>query len=216
MKTYIVVGLGRFGSSVAAKLCELGNEVMVMDVRQNLVQKISPAVTTAVTGDARDLEVLRSLGVQNFDGAVVAVGTDLATNVLVTLNLKELGVPVVICKAQDEMQKRALEKIGADRVVIPERETGIKLAQQLTSTSVLDFIELSPEFGIAEIAAMPEWKNKTIVQTDIRAKLGLNIIAVKRGEEIIVSPAAAFMIEEEDIIVVLGRNIDLARVREAR
>lgn len=213
MKTYIVIGLGRFGSSVAEKLCALGNEVMAMDTRHDLVQKISSRVTTAVEGDARDLEVLRSLGVHNFNCAVVAMGSDLATNVLVTLNLKELGVPVVICKAHDEMQKRALEKIGADRVVIPEREIGQKLAQRLTATSVLDFIELSPDYSIAELAAVPSWAGKTIAQLDIRAKYGLNIIAVKRGEEIRVSPAASYELSQGDVLIVLGHNTDLTRMR---
>lgn len=213
MKTYIVIGLGRFGSSVAEKLCELGNEVMAVDTQHELVQKISSRVTTAVEGDARDLEVLRSLGVHNFDCAVVAMGTDLATSVLVTLNLKELGVPVVICKAHDEMQKRALEKIGADRVVIPEREIGQKLAQRLASASVLDFIELSPDYSIAELAPVSAWVGKTIAQLDIRAKYGLNIIAVKHDNEIKVSPTAGYEIGQGDILVVLGHNADLLRIR---
>lgn len=213
MKTCVVIGLGRFGTAVAGKLCELGNEVMALDTRQDLVQKISGRVTTAVTADARDLEVLRSLGIHNFDCAVVAVGSDLATGVLVTLNLKELGVPQVICKAQDEMQKRALEKIGADSVIIPERAMGIKLAQRISSGSVLDFIELSQDHSIAEVSANEHWCGKTIVALDIRAKYGLNIIAVKHGNEILVSPSAAYQIEKGDILVVLGRNSDLSRMR---
>lgn len=119
MKTYIVIGLGRFGTAVATKLYELGNEVLAIDAREENIQPIANHVTHAVVGDARDEEVLRALGVRNFDCAIVAIGEDLAASVLVTLTLKELGVPAVICKASSEVYKRALEKVGADRVVIP-------------------------------------------------------------------------------------------------
>jgi len=214
MKSYIVVGLGRFGSAIAEELCELGNEVLAMDTRNELIQKISSKVTTAVDGDARDLDVLRAIGVQDFDCGIVAVGSDLATGVLVTLNLKELGVKTVVCKAQNEMQKRALEKIGADQVLIPERETALKLAQRLTSGSVLDFIELSKDYGIAEISVPRDWCGKSLSEMNIRAKYGLNVIAVKRENEFYVSPRADFAVQDGDILVVIGRDTDLTRVHE--
>ena len=144
-KTYVVIGLGRFGTAIASRLFALGNEVLAIDTDAGKVQHAEPFVTYAVIGDARDEEVLRSLGVNNYDCAVVAIGKDLATSVIVTLNLKELGIQRVICKATDEIQKKALEKVGADRVVVPEREMGFKLAQALTSSSVRVFIELSPD-----------------------------------------------------------------------
>ena len=170
MKTFLVIGLGRFGSSVALKLQELGNEVMVIDDNSALVDRLSDHVTYAITADARDEEVLENLGVKNYDCAVVAIGDNLASNILITLNLKNLGVPQVICKAKDEQQKRALEKIGADRVLIPEREMGIKLAQKLTSDSVLDFIELSNEFGIAEIKTPKPWIGQNLRTLNVRVK----------------------------------------------
>ena len=156
-KTYLVVGLGRFGSAVAQRLYELGSEVMAVDLHPELVQKMESKVTCAAVCDARDEDALRALGARNYDCAVVAIGGDLATSVVATLNLKELGVQTVVCKATDETQRRALEKIGADRVVVPERESGIKLAQSLTSSSILDFIELSPDCGIAEMQTPLEW-----------------------------------------------------------
>lgn len=214
MKSYIVVGLGRFGSAIAEELCELGNEVLAMDTSNELIQKISSKVTTAVCGDARDLDVLRAIGVQDFDCGIVAVGSDLATGVLVTLNLKELGVKTVVCKAQNELQKRALEKIGADQVLIPERETALKLAQRLTSGSVLDFIELSKDYGIAEISVPGDWCGKSFAEMNIRAKYGLNVIAIKREGEVHVSPRADFAVQDGDVLVVLGRDTDLTRVRE--
>lgn len=215
MKTYLVVGLGRFGSAVAQKLQELGNEVMAIDVNADLVQKYSGAVTYAVVGDARDEAVLTSLGVRNFDCAVVAIGQDLAANILVTLNLKSLGVPQVICKAQDDQQRQALEKIGADRVLIPEREMGLKLAQNLTSSSVLDYIELSKEYGISEMATPRSWVGKTIRELNIRAKYGVNIIAMRhKGDGLTVTLDPAYALQDSDILVILGSNDDMARVQK--
>ena len=150
MKTFVVIGLGRFGSAVATELSSLGHEVLAVDEREDHVQRGAEKVTHAVTGDARDPSVLRALGVRNYDCAVVAVGDDIGNSALITLNLKEIGVKRVICKAQSHVHRKVLEKIGADRVVFPEHEMGVKLAQGLSSSNVLNFIELSEDFGIAE------------------------------------------------------------------
>ncbi|MFQ9916583.1 MAG: potassium channel family protein [Flavonifractor plautii] len=143
MKTFVVIGLGRFGSAVATELSSLGHEVLAVDEREDHVQRVAEKVTHAVTGDARDPSVLRALGVRNYDCAVVAVGDDIGNSALITLNLKEIGVKRVICKAQSHVHRKVLEKIGADRVVFPEHEMGVKLAQGLSSSNVLNFIELS-------------------------------------------------------------------------
>jgi len=213
-KTYVVIGLGKFGSTVASKLYELGNEVLAIDTSEENVQRIENHVTYAVVGDARDEEVLRSLGVRNYDCAVLAIGTDLATSVIVTLNLKELGVPQILCKATDEVQKRALEKVGADRVVIPEREMGIKLAQGLSSSSILDYIELSNDCGIVEIPVPEIWMGKTIRELNIRAKYGVNVIAVRHDGEISVAPGGEYKMAEENVLVVLGKNDQLSKLKK--
>ena len=212
-KTYVVIGLGRFGTAIASRLFALGNEVLAIDTDAGKVQHAEPFVTYAVIGDARDEEVLRSLGVNNYDCAVVAIGKDLATSVIVTLNLKELGIQRVICKATDEIQKKALEKVGADRVVVPEREMGFKLAQALTSSSVLDFIELSKDCGIAEIHTPESWFGKTLRELNIRAKLGVNIIAIRHDGKIEVAPGADFALKENTVLVVLGTNDKLAKLK---
>lgn len=215
MKSYVVVGLGRFGMAVALKLQELGNEVLIIDSNAEQVQKLSNHVTYAVVGDARDEAVLRSLGVRNFDCAIVAIGGDLAASILITLNLKELGVPQVICKAPDEIQKRALEKVGADRVIIPEREMAVKLAQNLASSSVLDYIELSSQCGIAEVKTPSAWVGKTLRELNVRAKYGVNVIALRSGEDAIkVSPGPDEPLTERDVLVILGGNDDLNRVQK--
>ncbi len=212
-KTYVVIGLGKFGTAVAERLYELGNEVLAIDECTESVQRIENSVTYAVVADARDENVLRSLGVKNYDCAIVAIGTDLAASVITTLNLKELGVPQVICKATDETQKRALEKIGADRVLIPEREIGIKLAQTISSTSILDFIELSKEYGIAELPTPAHWAGKTLRELNVRAKYGVNIIALKSGSKVNVSPAADAVLQADAVLVVVGSNEQLAKLK---
>lgn len=216
MKSYLVVGMGRFGSSVALRLQELGNEVLIMDENAENIQRLADHVTYAVVGDARDEEVLRSLGAQNFDCAIVAIGGDLAASILVTLNLKSLGVPQVICKAPNELHKRALEKVGADRVVIPEREMGIKLAQNLVSSSVLDYIELSRECGIAEIVTPKAWVGKSVRELNVRAKYGVNIIALRdeSSDSVTVNLGPEYCLKAADVMVILGNNEDLLRVQQ--
>lgn len=214
MKSYIVIGLGRFGQTLARQLCMLGAEVLALDKRNDLVQQVADDVTHAVVGDAQDKEVLRSLGVRNFDCAIIAIGSNLAASVLTTMNLKELGVPYVICKAHDETHRRVLEKLGVDRVIIPEQENAQRLARSLNSHNVLEYIELSEDYGILEIPAPQIWMDKTLKQLDVRAKLGVNIIAVENDKQTNVSPAADYRIKTGDVLVVLGDNYALEAVQK--
>ncbi|MCI8525847.1 MAG: TrkA family potassium uptake protein [Oscillospiraceae bacterium] len=215
MKTYLVIGMGRFGSAVAARLYELGNEVLVVDENEENIQAIASRVTHAVVGDARDEAVLRALGARNFDCAIVAIGGDLAASILVTLALKELGIPAVICKASNETFKRALEKVGADRVVIPEREMAVKLAQSLSSSNVLDFIELSDDFGIAEVVVPDNWADRSIRELNVRAKYGVTILACQQpGEKLQVQPGAEDVIRAGATVTVLGANERIARLQK--
>lgn len=214
MKSFAVIGLGLFGSSVARQLCALGAEVLAIDTNSNLVQQVSGDVTTAAVADARDLEVLRALGVQECDCAVVAIGDDLAVSVLATMNLKELGIPQIICKAHDETHRKVLEKLGADKVVIPEKEEAEKLARSLTSHNVLDFIELSNDYGIVEINTPKAWIGKSLKELDVRARLGVNIIAIERNDKVSVSPRAEFELAKNDILVVLGDYDSLTMMQE--
>ena len=214
MKSFVVIGLGLFGSSVARQLCAMGTEVLAIDTNSDLVQQVSGDVTSAVVADARDAEVLRALGAHACDCAVVAIGDDLAASVLATMNLKELGLGHIVCKAHDETHRRVLEKLGADKVLIPEKEVAEKLARSLTSHDVLDFIELSSDYGIVELPAPRSWVGKSLMELNIRAKLGVNIIAVSRNGKISVSPRAEFQIGKDDILVVLGDYDSLALMQE--
>ena len=214
MKSCVVIGLGRFGSEVARELCRQGCQVLAMDINQELVSQIANDVTHAVVGDGQDKGVLRALGVREFDCGVIAIGDDLAASVLVTMNLKELGVAQVICKAHDETHRRVLEKLGADRVVIPEQEQGARLARSLSSRNVLDYIELSQEYGIIEIPVPGSWRDKSLKELNVRAALGLNILAIRRGGQINVSPGADFIFEQQDVVVVLGDSTALKKVEK--
>lgn len=204
MKSYVVVGLGRFGSETARQLYRCGCEVLAIDLKGDLVQQVSDDVTHAVVGDCRDKEVLRTLGVKEFDCAVIAIGDDLATSVLATMNMKELGVPYLVCKAHDDVHRRVLQKLGADRVVIPEQENAARLAKSLSSPNLLDYIELSEDYSIVELPAPKTWVGKNLKELNVRAKLGVNILAVRRDGKMDVSPAAEFAFAEGDIVVVLG------------
>ena len=214
MKSYMVIGLGLFGAEAARKLCELGCEVLAMDIRSDLVQQVANDVTHAVVGDGQDKDVLRALGAGNFDCAIIAIGDDLAASVLTAMNLKELGVPYVVCKAHDETHRRVMEKLGVDRVVIPEYEFADKLARSLSSHNVLDYIELSEDYGILEVPAPKSWVGKTVKELNVRAKLGVNIIAVESGSTTNVAPGADYLIQAGDIMVVLGENKALEAVQK--
>jgi len=214
MKSYVVIGLGRFGSQISRQLCALGAEVLAIDVNSELVHQISGEVTTAAVADAQDKDVLRALGVADCECAVVAIGDNLGASVLATMNLKELGVPYIVCKAYDETHRRVLEKLGADRVLIPEKEVANKLANSLTSPNVLEYIELSRDYGIVEVPAPRSWTGKTIRELNVRARLGVNIIAIQRDGQVDVSPSADYLVRSGDVMVLLGDYDALAAVEK--
>lgn len=214
MKSYIVIGLGRFGSEVARELCRQGQEVLAIDVRSDLVQHVANDVTHAVVANSQDKDVLRALGAGNFDCAVIAIGEDLGASVLSIMNLKELGVPYIVCKAHDETHRRVLEKLGADRVVIPEQEYADRLAKSLSSANVLDYIELSGEYGIIEVPVPKAWYGKSLKELNVRAKLGINILAIKYDGATEISPSADYIMKEKAIMLVLGGTKALEAVQK--
>ena len=205
MKSYVVIGLGRFGRELATQLYASGEEVMAIDTNEIIIDKIADQVTRAVAADARDPDVLKKLGVENFDRAVVAVGSDLAASALITMNLKALEVPFVLCKAQDDTYREILERLGADRVIIPEREMADKLALGLTHAGVMEYIELSQEFGIVEMEPVPEWVGKTVRELELRTRFGLNVIAMRKDDSITIPPDIDVPIANDQILVILGK-----------
>ncbi len=216
MKTFVVIGLGRFGTAVATELCKLGCEVLGIDAHEEPVQAIADQVTHAVCGDARDPAVLKALGVRNYDCAIVASGNDVGSSALITLNLKELGISEVICKAQSHTHRKVLEKIGADKVIFPEYESGVKLAQGLSSASILNFIELSEDYGIVELQPPKGWLYKTIKDADVRNTHHVNVIAVRNPQthELDVAPGGDYVMTPGDVLVTLGRSEDIDKLHD--
>ena len=213
-KQFVAIGCGRFGSSVALKLMELGNEVMVVDRSEETIQNIADKVTYAVQADATDENTIKSLGIRNFDVAIISIGADIQSSILVTLMAKELGVKYVVAKAQNELHGKVLYKIGADRVVFPEREMGIRIAKNLVSDNILDYIELAPDYSIMEVVALPEWLGKTMKEINMRSSYGINVMAIKQGLDINIAVGPDDQIKEGDVLVVIGHNDDLKKIEK--
>lgn len=215
VKQFLIIGLGRFGASMARTLSEAGHEVLGVDSREDLVQDISGVITQAVQADATDEKVLRSLGAANFDIGVVAIGEDIQSSILCTLLLKELGIKYVIAKARNQLHGKVLKKIGADRVVFPERDMGVRVANNLVSTNLLDYIELSDDYSIMEFTAPSFVIGKSLEQLKLPTKFGINVLAIKRGpKDINITPRADDIITEGDILVLAGENKQLKRMEE--
>lgn len=212
MKSFAVIGCGKFGSTVAKTLFDLGNEVLAIDINADIIQEMSEEVTHAVQADAMDEAVLKELGLKNFDVVIVSIGTDVQASIMASLITKELGAKVVIAKAHSHLHGRLLEKIGADKVIFPERDMAARVAHNLTSKNILDYIELSPDYNVLEMAALKIWWGKTLSELRFRNKYGINVMAIKRDEVINVAPGADDQILQGDILVILGSTDDIAKI----
>lgn len=205
-KEFVVFGLGRFGRSVATTLAEGGCEVLVVDNDEDKIQEVADAVTYAVKADVCDAESLENLGISNFDGAIVAIGEDLEASVMVTILVKELGIPFVLAKAQSEIHAKVLKKVGADRVVFPEKETGLRIAHNLMMGNMFNAIELSSTTSMMEIDVPPSWDGYSIKELNLRAKYRINVIGLRRGEKLDINPEPDEKLTSEDILIVIGNN----------
>ncbi|RKD27295.1 trk system potassium uptake protein TrkA [Caminicella sporogenes DSM 14501] len=213
-KQFAVIGCGRFGSSIAKVLFDMGHEVLAIDKSEEIVQNIANYVTHAVQADATDENSIKALGIRNFDVAVVTIGSNIQSSILITLMVKEIGVKYVVAKAQNELHAKVLYKIGADRVVFPEREMGVRVAHNLVSSNIMDYIELAPDYSIVEIAALDEWIGKSLIDINMRSKYGINVMAIKHGADINIAPRASDVIMQGDVLVVIGHNDDLRKIEK--
>ncbi|SFK76477.1 trk system potassium uptake protein TrkA [Paenibacillus sp. 1_12] len=203
---YAVIGLGRFGSSLARELIKLGHEVLGIDQDEEAVDEMSEVLTHVVVADSTDEEVLRSLGIRNFDCVIVAIGSDIQSSILTAILLKDIGVTTVVTKALSELHGKVLNKIGVDRVIFPERDMGIRVAHQLVSPNLLDFIELSRDYTIAELSVSKRMSGRTLKDLNLRDKYGCSIVAINKKEGVIIAPTANDLLEERDIMVIIGTN----------
>ena len=212
IKQYLVLGLGRFGESLAKSLYKLGHEVLAVDADEELVDAIAPYVTQAIQIDATDEGALESLGVRNFDAAIVSIGQNMRDSILVCVLLKELGVPYLIAKATDDLHAKVLRKVGVDRVIFPERDMGMRLAKSLLMPNVLELMDLSDDYQLVEIILPIKWVGNTIIGVDVRKKYGINILAIHRGGQFIASPPPDITFESGDILLVLGKKDDVDNI----
>lgn len=213
-KQYAVFGLGSFGESVAVTLQELGCEVVVVDNHMERIENISPYVSYAVQADIEDPEVIRSLGVRNLDGVVVAVADDMEASIMATLVSKEIGVPYVLAKAKNDLHAKVLKKIGADSIIFPEKEIGQSVARNLVSGEFVDWISLSPDYSITEIAVPEKWIGKSLSEIDVRRTKDVNVVGVRIGEKIQVTIDPEEPLQKEMMLIMIGSNEALEKFGE--
>lgn len=211
-KSFAVIGIGRFGASVAQTLCTLGHEVLAIDRDETRIAAIADLVTHAVVADTTDERALKRIGVRNFDCIIISVGDDIRTSILTTVLVKEQGAQYVIAKASDRLHARLLEKTGADKVVLPEHEAGVRLARSLVSGSIIDYLDLSDEYSINETLIPTPWIGKTLVELNVRNRFGVSVIAIRRGEDILVTLDPKAPLHTGDVLVMIGSNESLSRI----
>jgi len=210
-KQFAIIGVGRFGSAVAKSLSKAGFEVLVVDKSESRIQELSGIVTHALQADCTDEDALRAIGIRNFDVVVVAIGEDIQSSILTTLILKEMGVHKLVVKASNDLHGNVLRKIGADKIIYPERDMGQRLAHQLISSNILDYIEFSSDYSIIETRASGNMLGRSLRQLDIRAKYKCNVIAMKKGDQMVIPPHVDEPLNEFDVLVLLGKNEDLQK-----
>lgn len=206
IKEYMIIGCGRFGKAVAITLADLGHDVLVIDKDEDTINDISTKVTHAVVGDVMVEGTLESLGIHNIDECIVAMGSNFEASLMSTVVAKENNVKTVIVKVRDKIHGNIVKKVGADRVIIPEKDSGIRLAYNISTSNILDYIELSDDFSIMEIKSPSLWVGKSLSELDIRNNFGVTVVAIKEEEinDININPKPSYVFQDTDIILVLG------------
>jgi trk system potassium uptake protein TrkA len=209
----VVIGLGRFGTAVSRELERLGHEVLAIDRNEQRINDIAPDVTHALQLDAADEEALRSAGVAEFETAIVAISTDTEPSIFATMVLKRLGVANVIAKAGSLLHGEILARVGADRVVFPERETGLRLAHSFNMPNVIDYLDVAPRFGIEKVRPPKSFIGRTLGELDLKGRMELTPVALRRGSQVFVNPARDERVTEGDELILIGRDekLDLLR-----
>lgn len=210
-KQYAVFGLGSFGESVALTLQGLGCEVIVVDNHMERIEEISKHVSYAMKADIGDPDVIRSLGARNLDGVVVAIADNMEASIMATLIAKDEGVPYVLAKARTELHATVLRKVGADSVIFPEKEAGIRVARSIASANFADWISLSAEYSIMEIMVPDTWVGKSLLELDVRKRYGVNVLGTRENEEVTVNPRPDLPLKRTMILILVGANTDLEK-----
>lgn len=215
-KSFAVIGMGLFGVELAKTLYEGGHNVLVIDTDEKRIEKIANNATRAVTLDATNRDALAQLGINKYDSVIVAITGDLATSVLITMNLKALDVPQIICKVQSETDREVLETLGASFCITPEQIGAIQLSHRLTTNNIIDFIQLSEHHSIIEMSIPESWIGKSLIKLSIRAKYGVNVIAIRRDNRTTVDFKPDEPLRTGDLLVIVGNNKNLAKLQKVK
>lgn len=215
-KQFLVIGVGRFGTSIAKTLYSLGHDVLAIDKNPEAISDISDYVTHAAQIDATEEKELNTIGIKNFDVTIIAVGQDIQSSIMITLLAEELGSKYVVAKGISELHAKVLKKIGADKVILPERDMGIRLAKNLISSNILDYITLSSEYGIVEIKVSNKWQNKTLLELNLRSKYEVNVVAIERDNKVKLNPLGEEKLYKDDILIAIGSIKKLSELDEVK
>jgi trk system potassium uptake protein len=218
MKKFAVIGIGKFGFHAAKALYEDGNEVVAIDSDKNRVQAVDAYCTEAIVLNSTNKEALRALGLENMDGVIVSTGTKISTSILICLYLQEIGVKKILVKALDEDHEKILKRVGATEIIHPERDMAIRISNNLSRPNVLDFIPLSDEFDLIQVGPPREFIGKSLKEINLRAKYNVHIIAIKElvPENFLLVPPASFVIKDSDILIMLGKSIDIKQIKSLK
>lgn len=212
-RNFAVIGLGSFGSNVATTLFSLGHEVLAIDINPDKVNAVADYVTQAAQADSTDINVLKALGIRNFSTVFICIGENLEASVVTTTLIKELGVGEIVAKAHSDLHEKILRTLGATSVIYPERDMGIRIANSKADANFIDFIELSNEYSIVEINCPASWLGQSLRQADLRARYGINVLAIKSGNDLLISPSPDRVFEKGDTVVLVGANSDLSDIK---
>ncbi len=216
MKSFAIIGLGLFGSQLAKDLYEEDANVLVIDKDENIIDNIADNVTKAVTLDAKNRDSLANIGINKYDCVVVCTSNDLATSVIITMNLRALNVPKIICKVKNETDEEVLVALGAEMCIIPENVAALKLSKTLTSNNVVDFTQLSDEYGMMEITVPDSWKGESIIGLNIRSQYGVNVIAIRHDDKLRVDFDPSYLFADGDELVMVGSNASLSKIQRIK
>lgn len=213
-KQFMIIGLGQFGKSLVATLHNSNVDLLVIDRDITKLEEIGDKASQAVCADASKQEVLEQFDIESFDGAIITIGHDMEFSVKTVMHLNEMGMPFIMAKATSDFEGRILTKVGADKIIFPDREVGIRLGKEIVSGNYYDALDISETYSITDIVLPNKWVNKSIIELNLRKSYGINVVGIRRQEDVIINPTPDFVFKDEDVLITLGSNKDIENVRK--
>ena len=213
-KEFVIIGLGQLGKNLVKSLYNSDIDLLVIDKDSSKLEEIEEMAVQAICADASKEEILNQIEINSFDGAIVTMGNNIESSVEIVMHLSEMGMPFIMAKATSEFEGRILRKVGADKVIFPEREVGIRLGKEIAFGNYYDSLDLSDTYSITDLNIPDEWRNKSIVQLNLRKTYGLNVIGIRRNDELIINPGPNEVFYDKDVLIVLGSNEDIHKARK--